>query len=280
VQFLISYNAFGRVRFWHALVSFSSAFGIGTLAAQAPPIPDATHLPPQTTPVARVVVPIPRETFASLDKYGDVNWSAVQRSTLAHSTPHGEPTGIALLLGAMIGEGFVAVEAKDALEVKQLGNAIRAHARALGVGKTVMRHSKSIVERAEKSDWRAVREEWDAVLPDVNQGMKEVKSEQLSQLVSLGGWLRGTGALATVVMQRYSSKGAELLRQSALLDYLEAQLDEMKNDQNIAKMKEGIDRMRLLVAGRSKPISQKTVQQIAALCDELLATIEGRAQDR
>jgi hypothetical protein len=264
------------MRVWHALILFSPAFGIGTVAAEKPPIPDATHLPAQATPVARVVVPIPRETFASLDKYGDVNWSAVQRPQLAHSTPHGQPTGIALLLGAMIGEGFVAVEAKDAREVKQLGNAILAHARALGVEKTAIRHSRSIVERAEKSDWRAVRKEWDAVLPDVNQGMKEVKSEQLSQLVSLGGWLRGTGALATVVMQRYSSQGAELLRQSALLADLEAQLDEMKSDQNIAKMKEGIDRMRLLVAGSSQPISQKTVQQIAALCDELLATIEGR----
>lgn len=268
------------MRFWLALISFSRAFGIGTVLAQVPPIPEATHLPPQITPVVRVVVPIPSETFASLDKYGDVNWSAVQRPTLAYSTPHGDPTWIALLLGAMIGEGFVAVEAKDALEVKQLGKAILAHARALGFEQSVVRHSKSIVERAEKSDWRAVRKEWDGVLPDVKQGMKEVKSEQLSQLVSLGGWLRGTGALATVVLQRYSPKGAELLRQPALLDYLEAQLGQMKNNENIAKMEEGIDRMRLHIASSSQPISQKTVQQIAALCGELLATIEGSAVNR
>jgi hypothetical protein len=183
-------------------------------------------------------------------------------------------------MGVMIGEGFVAVEAKDALEVKDLGKAILAHARALGVEQTVMRHSRSIVERAEKGDWTAVRKEWDGVLPDIKQGMNEVKSEQLSQLVSLGGWLRGTGALATVVVQRYSSKGAELLRQPALLDYLEAQLDEMKNNHNIAKMKEGIGRMRLLVAGSNQPISRKMVRQIAGLCDELLATIEGHAVNR
>ena len=136
------------------------------------------------------------------------------------------------------------------------------------------------MERAEKGDWGAVRTEWDGVLPDVKQAMKEVKSEQLSQLVSLGGWLRGTGALAAAVLQRYSSNGAERLRQPALLDYLEAQLDGMKNNHNIAKMKQGIGGMRGLVAGSNQPISQKTVQQIAALCDELMGTIEERAVNR
>jgi hypothetical protein len=61
---------------------------------------------------------------------------------------------------------------------------------------------------------------------------------------------------------------------------LEAQLDEMKNNHNIAKMKEGIGRMRLLVAGSNQPISRKMVRQIAGLCDELLATIEGHAVNR
>jgi hypothetical protein len=84
-----------------------------------------------------------------------------------------------------LGEGFVAVEAKDAGEVKDLGNAILAHARALGVEQTVMRHSRSIIEGAEKGT--AGRKEWDCVLPDVKQGTREVRTEQFSRLVSPGG---------------------------------------------------------------------------------------------
>ena len=179
----------------------------------------------------------------------------------------------------MIAEGFVAVEAKDPAEIKALGNAVLAHARGLGVEQTVVRHSRSIVEKAEKGDWTAVRKEWDGVLPDVKQAMGEVKSEQLSQLVSLGGWLRGTDALATLVLQRYSPRGAELLKQPGLLDYLEAQLDEMKANPNVGEMKKGVRNMRVLVAGPSQPLSKKTVQDIAVLCDELLGTLS-RHHDR
>ncbi len=244
--------------------------------AQTPPILDPTQLPPQTTPVAQVVVPIPSQTFAALDKYGDVNWSAIQRPALAHSTPHGDASGIALLLGVVIAEGFVAVEAKDPAEIKALGKVVLAHARALGVEQTVMRHSQSIVETAEKGDWVAVRREWDGVLPDVKRAMGQVKSEQLSQLVSLGGWLRGTDALANVILQTHSAEGAELLRQPALLDYLEAQLNEIRDKPNIAQMKEGIRKVRDLVAAPDQPMSRKTVSAIAELCDQLLETLQRR----
>ena len=182
----------------------------------------------------------------------------------------------------MIGEGFVAVEAKDAGEIKHLGRAILAHSRALGVERTVLRHSQSIVDKAEQEDWTGVRKEWDGVLPDVKQAMTEVKSEELSQIVSLGGWLRGTGALAAVILQNYSSAQAELLRQPALLDYLEAQLGAMKPDPKIAAMKDGIRKVRALTVAANEPLPKASVIEIAKTCDELLATLNphtGRERD-
>ena len=47
--------------------------------------------------------------------------------------------------------------------------------------------------------------------------MNEVHDEKLSQLVSLGGWLRGTEVLTAVVDRRFSEDGAELLHQPDLL---------------------------------------------------------------
>ena len=49
--------------------------------------------------------------------------------------------------------------------------------------------------------------------------MNEVHDEKLSQLVSLGGWLRGTEVLTSVVNERFSADGAELLHQPDLLSY-------------------------------------------------------------
>ena len=253
----------------------AAPFGV----AQSSPRSVASGLPRQAKPISEVVVPIPSKIFESLDKFSNANWRLAQLDGLARAKPHGDQTQIALLLGVVIGEGFIAVEAHDAVEVKEVGSAVLTLARSLGVEPTVMRRSRSIVENADKNDWPAVRREWDGVLPDVQEGMKQLNSEQLSQLVSLGGWLRGTRALTTLILQRYSAVDAELLRQPALLDRFETQLGKMPQTATISRMQEGVRKMRSLVAGSDLPPSEKSVRNLAILCDELLALIEATAAD-
>ena len=60
--------------------------------------------------------------------------------------------------------------------------------------------------------------------------MNEIRSEQLAQLVSLGGWLRGTEVLTALLSQSYSVEHVQLLRQPAVLDYFEKQLTGMSGD--------------------------------------------------
>ena len=251
----------------------AAPFGI----AQSSPKAVASELPRQAEPIAEVVVPIPSKIFESLDKFSNANWRLVQRDGLARAKPHGDQTQIALLLGVVIGEGFIAVEAHDAEEVKEVGSTVLTLARSLGVEPTVMRRSRSIVEHADKNDWPSVRREWDGVLPDVQVGMKQLGSEQLSQLVSLGGWLRGTRALAALILQRYSTEDAELLRQPALLDRFETQLGKMPQTVIISRMQEGVRKMRSLVAGSALTTSEKSVRDLAILCDELLGLIDSKA---
>ena len=86
------------------------------------------------------------------------------------------------------------------------------------------------MEHADKNEWSEARKEWDGVLSDLESGMIELKSEQLSQLVSLGGWLRGTEALSALVLQNYSPEHSKLIRQRELIDYLEEQLRAMSSD--------------------------------------------------
>jgi hypothetical protein len=54
-----------------------------------------------------------------------------------------------------------------------------------------------------------------------------VHDEKLSQLVSLGGWLRGTEVLTSVVKEHFSRDGAELLHQPDLLTYFQTRLQAM-----------------------------------------------------
>ena len=168
------------------------------------------------------------KSFRVLDKLGTPNWPGVLRSTKALAKPPGEQAETALLLGTVIAEGFVAVEAMNTAEVTKIGKNVLNLSKALGVGKEVTKRTNSILSLAKSSDWPGVRKELDGALVDVKKAMDRLGSQSLSQLVSLGGWLRGTEALTTVVPTDYTKDGAELLHQPVLLDYFERRISTMK----------------------------------------------------
>ena len=194
-------------------------------AADPPAHIEIAKLPNQSTLVDDVVVPLPSEIFGVLDKLGSPNWHDVLRN--AKVAPSGPRPQIALLLGAVIAEGFIAVEAQDSEQVKKIGRDVLTLAGAIGVKKSVIARSNAIIEAADKQDWNAARKELDLALKDVKQAMTELHDDQLAQLVSLGGWLRGTEALCEVVQKNYSRDAADLLHQPVLLDHFESRLKEM-----------------------------------------------------
>ena len=93
-------------------------------------------LPSQAKQVHGLAVPVPKEIFRSLDQFRDANWRAVKRPEIARWKSHGDQAQIATLLGVAIAEGFIAMEAKDSAEVKNIGNSVLKLARALGVRRT------------------------------------------------------------------------------------------------------------------------------------------------
>jgi hypothetical protein len=224
--------------------------------AQRTPDESASGLPAQAALVDGVLVPVPSEIFGSLDRFAGLNWKQVQRLELARSRPAGEQAQTALRLGAVIAEGFIAVEAQDVAEIKEIGQTVLTLALALGVEKSVLRRSESIIDYADKGQWAAVRQEWSAVNADVKEAMLKRQSEQVSELVSFGGWLRGTEALTVLVLQHYAPAGSILLHQPAVLDYFELRLGRMSG-----KLKENS-----IVAQSGKIIS--TVRQLSTPRDE------------
>jgi hypothetical protein len=231
-------------------------------------------LPPQVKKVHGIAVPVPKEIFRSLDQFRNENWRAVKRPEVAHWKSHGDQAQIATLLGVVIAEGFVAMEAEDSTEVKNLGRNVLTLARGLGVEKRALRRSRSIMELADRNEWPAARQEWDGVFSDIEGGMIELKSTQLAQLVSVGGWLRGTEALSALVLQKYSPGGSALIRQPVLVDYLEKQLLAMNSDLQarpiVTKLLDGIRRIRVLIESGNGPLPEETVRKVNDICKELV----------
>ena len=231
-------------------------------------------LPSQAKEVHGLAVPVPKEIFRSLDQFRDANWRAVKRPEVARWKSHGNQAQIATLLGVVIAEGFIAMEAEDSTEVKNLGSSVLSLAGGLGIREHALRRSRSIMELADKNEWSEARNEWDGVLSDLESGMIDLKSAQLSQLVSLGGWLRGTEALSALILQNYSPERSKLIRQPELIDFLEEQLRAMSSDIQarpvVVKLLDGMHTIRTLIESGNGSLSAETVQKIHGVCAELV----------
>src|SRR6266699_538932 len=202
----------------------AAVFGLA-LCAHGAQAPQHVNINQLTTTVEDVVVPLPNEIFGALNKLAAVNWKEHVRSD--EEPNFTERPRIALLLGTVIADGFIAVQAEDAPAVKDIGQRVLALAKGIGVGNSITPHAKAIIDAADKRNWANVRQELDRTQNSVQQAMNEVHDEKLSQLVSLGGWLRGTEVLTSVVKQHFSNDGAELLHQPDLLTYFQTRLQAM-----------------------------------------------------
>ena len=208
----------------HLKVTVALVCGLA-LCAHGAQAPQHININQLSTTLEDVVVPLPNEIFGALNKLGAVNWKEQVRSD--EEPNFTERPRIALLLGTVIADGFIAVQAEDAPAVKDIGQRVLALAKGIGVGNSITPHARAIMDAADKRNWAKLRQELDRTQNSVQQAMNEVHDEKLSQLVSLGGWLRGTEVLTSVVKQRFSNDGAELLHQPDLLTYFQTRLQAM-----------------------------------------------------
>lgn len=246
--------------------------------ASAPQSIDLSKFP--AAQVENIVVPVPSEVFLVLDKLGTPNWRGELRGSLGKNT--GNRAQVALLLGTVIAEGFIAVEAEDSEKVKEIGREVLTLAEAINVRKAVIARSKSITEKAEAKDWKAVRSEFDGALKDVRSAMEELGDDELAQLVSIGGWLRGTEVLTSIVSKSYTPDGAELLYQPQLLDYFTTKLEGLKNtrlgkDDLVVRIRKTLSAIRPLIGkDDGSKISVESVQRINKMTSEVVVAITSK----
>src|SRR5437764_13787194 len=148
-----------------------------------------------------ITIPTPGELFAALEKPGKPNWVGQMRGPI--STSYRNRAQIALNLGSLIADGFIAVEAKDGQQVKNIGSDIIKLAKALGVSEKLLARGNSINEFAEHSEWDTVQEELEATENEVKSSMQTHADQDLVILVTLGGWIRGNQVVTAETMQDY-----------------------------------------------------------------------------
>src|SRR2546422_839860 len=172
-----------------------------------------------------ISIPTPGELFAALGKAGKTNWSGQYRGPIP--VTYRNRAQIALNLGGLIADGFIAVEAKDSQQVKNIGSDIIKLAKALGVSENLLGRGNSINEFAENNEWDTLQEELEATQNEVKSSMQSHADQDLIILVTLGGWIRGTQVVTGAIVKNYSESAASVLRQPALVRFMQSKVNEI-----------------------------------------------------
>lgn len=265
-------------------------FGLRILWAVAvvvPAGPLAAEAPASLTPLEiksaivmdEVTLPTPGEFFAAINKLDRPNWSQLA-ARKAGPLPTTNRAQTSLNLGTRVADGFIAVEAQDGQQVKNVGKDIIDLAKGLGVSQSILSRGNSISDFAENNDWSALKEELDATENEVKQQMSAQKDEELVSLLTIGAWLRGIQAASSVISANYQPDSARLLRQPAIVEYLIARVDllppRLKGDPLVGRVRDGLIEIKGAVAP-AEPPKVEAVKTIQAATTQLVDAISGPA---
>ena len=227
---------------------------VPTAAPPAAPAPEAPPLTAEQKSGAvsfdALTVPTPDELFAALNKQCKPNWTSEYRGPVG--TAYSDRPQAALNLGGLIADGYIAVEAQDGQQVKNLGRDILALAKNLGISKEILVRGSSIQQFADDNDWSSLKEDLEALQNEVKLEMDNLHDDELVTLLNLGGWIRGTQVVSDVVLKNFSQETSCILRQPALVDYLRGKLDKLppkvKDAPLVKTVGEGLDSLGKLVS--------------------------------
>src|SRR6202047_5657015 len=202
----------------------------------------------QAVTIDAITGPTPEEFFKAIDKGGKPNWASQFRPpTQIGGTSRAQ---MALNLGTLIADGYIAVEAQDGQQVKNSGRDVLTLAKKLSVSDSVIARGKSISQFAESGAWDQLNEELEATQNEVKKALEENRDTDLITLVSIGGWIRGTEVVTGLVLQNYNAEDAKLLRQPALVSFLKTKLTNLPGKiqkdplvQNVNRDLDGIQKM-------------------------------------
>jgi hypothetical protein len=210
-----------------------------------------------------------------MDKLGQPDWRAELRRS---KTPtFSNRVDVALLLGSVVAEGFVAVQAEDREAVERIGKDVLRLSESLGLKETVLPHTNTILEASKNSQWNAVRIELDKTQKTVRDTMEKRRDAELGQCVSLGGWLRGTDAVTSLIAKNYTSDSAELLNQPDIIRHFQKELKKLATrNGKLKSMMTGLATISNVIGAGDEPPNAASVQIIHETAGRLVKSITGQ----
>lgn len=163
-----------------------------------------------------------KKLFGDLAELGALPYEKLRRD-LPKDAPR-DRTQVALSLGMLIADGFLMVTTEKISEFEQVGRGVLKHAKALGAGDRISRHTKTIIENSAGGDWDVLKDELAKTQTDVEAELVLLRDHEIAQLISLGGWIRGLEISAAAAIDPFSPKKAAVLARADLIEFFQYSL--------------------------------------------------------
>ncbi len=167
--------------------------------------------------VNEFTVPSIAKIFDELEKISPLDYSS------AHLKEHErlplDRTRLAMRLGTLIADGFMAVQTGHSEDVPTIASHLSRYAKALGAGDRIKRHAAALLEHAENKDLQKLKAALGATQRDVEKELISLRDPDLSTLISLGGWLQALEAASSAVTKKFTIERAGRLLREDIADY-------------------------------------------------------------
>ncbi len=219
--------------------------------------------------VNQFTTPSIKKLFEELESFGSLPYEKLKREI--PNAPR-DRSLVALSLGVLIADGFLAVNADEILDLREVGGAILKHAKILGSGNGAIRHVKSILESSALDELDALKNELSRTQVDVEKEMVLLRDVDIAHLVGLGGWVRALQIGSHGSLDPYNPARAQKLGRIELIEYFQNSLQELdpsiRKSENIIRISRRFDQVLEIIKAPAGPDGTFTVEQVKELAEK------------
>ncbi|MBL9117394.1 MAG: hypothetical protein JNJ83_20470 [Verrucomicrobiaceae bacterium] len=182
-----------------AVCSVSMVVGTEPAARPVPPVLKVHTAPPSTKPESPAWSSdqTPADFLDNVGGRLKIRWRQHYRE--AAPVPSNERTRGAFVLGSLLADSFLALQATDAQQFRNTNQDVMNYARTLGLSEKLTPRLMSQGKLAEMEQWPDLRQEVVDGHQELCRLLREQKDDDLAILVDLGVWIRLLQLVSTVV---------------------------------------------------------------------------------
>ncbi len=219
-------------------------------------------------------VPSIAKVFNELDKIAPLAYDP--KHLEIHEQRTTKKNRLALRLGTLIANGFIAVQTGNSDDVPKITTYINQYAKSLAAGDRVQKHGAALLEHAKAKDLDKLKQALAATQRDVELELVKLKDPDLSHLISLGGWLQALDSAALAVDKKYTPERALTLFREDVADYYAESIGSLNPSisslPEFIKMRELLQGLRnaMVLEENAKPTAEQ-VKEVTKVSAELVA---------